>query len=164
MIEPSQVDPFSLPSLSLLERNKLPKCGAVYFLIDRDKNILYIGKSLNVCHRWKSHKLLTLLRLNNSEYTIAWYECADTNNLREIEVSLIKLFTPKLNVNHTGRSEERINKSSKVRVMARVDSQTPELVKNKAIALGYSGTKADCIGKLLDGIAKKEVLVVCFKK
>jgi len=55
MINPSSLNLLALPSVALEQRSQLPKTPAVYFCLDADGRILYIGQSSNPQLRWKYH-------------------------------------------------------------------------------------------------------------
>jgi predicted GIY-YIG superfamily endonuclease len=90
------IEPLTLPSLPFESIKELPKLPAVYFVISNNE-VLYIGSSCNLNRRWKEHhryqdfKELDLVK-------ITWLELSDTNLLREIELTLIYKFKPRLNL------------------------------------------------------------------
>lgn len=43
MIEPATINPFVLPSVSFEERSQLPTISCIYFVIDTQKKVQYIG-------------------------------------------------------------------------------------------------------------------------
>ncbi|MCC5612198.1 GIY-YIG nuclease family protein [Nostoc sp. CHAB 5834] len=61
MINPQTVNPLALPSILLEQRKQLPECTAIYFAIDVNDKIQYIGKSNNLRNRWKNHHREKLL-------------------------------------------------------------------------------------------------------
>lgn len=61
MINPSEINPLSLPSVSLLDRKKLFRWQGVYFVIQDEQEILYIGQSPLIKNRWNQHQCLKLL-------------------------------------------------------------------------------------------------------
>lgn len=92
----SQINPLTLPSLPLTERQKLPKLAAVYFAIGLSGEILYIGRSRNLANRWSvHHRYLELKTIGNVR--IAWLHCSNELLLPDIEEALIKHFLPPLN-------------------------------------------------------------------
>lgn len=91
-----QIDPLTLPSLPLTERQKFPKIAAVYFAIGLSGAILYIGRSRNLATRWSvHHRYLELKTIGNVR--IAWLHCSNESLLPDIEEALIKHFIPPLN-------------------------------------------------------------------
>ena len=49
------INPLKLDSLKLSELNQLPSCTAIYFAIDANDRILYVGKADNLRSRWQNH-------------------------------------------------------------------------------------------------------------
>jgi hypothetical protein len=66
-----QIDPFSLPSVSLEGRLTLQNVCAIYFAITGTDEILYIGQALCLQERWKKHHRLTQLE-SFGKVRIAW--------------------------------------------------------------------------------------------
>ncbi len=91
------VDPLTLPSLPLRENRNLPECPAVYFVLDSENKILYIGKASNLAQRWSSHHRWSQLVQMGDGIRITWLECSELALLPEIESALIKHFSPTLN-------------------------------------------------------------------
>jgi hypothetical protein len=92
------LDPFQLPSLPLAERKKLPDCAAIYFAIDANNRVLYVGKAKKLVARWKNHHRLYKLEEIDKECSvrIAW-QAWNEEDLDEAERSSIKRFQPLLN-------------------------------------------------------------------
>ena len=91
-----QVNPLTLPSLPLTEKQKLPGLPAIYFALGNSDKILYIGRSKNLAARWNVHHRYTELKTIGN-VRIAWLHCGDESLLSEIEEALIKYFVPPLN-------------------------------------------------------------------
>ncbi|ERT07231.1 GIY-YIG catalytic domain protein [Lyngbya aestuarii BL J] len=90
----------SLPSLSLLNKDQLPHCSAIYFLLDCENRVLYVGKARNLCARWKDHhRFEQLKKLNRkSNIKIAWLVCENNKELLDqTERYFIELYQPLLN-------------------------------------------------------------------
>ncbi|HYX13478.1 MAG TPA: helix-turn-helix domain-containing protein [Nostoc sp.] len=93
---PNQVNPLSLPSLPLEWRKALPDCAGIYFAIDSNDAVQYIGRSNNIRLRWvQHHKNQQLTKI--SAVRLAWLEVSDKSLLAPIEEALIKWFDPPLN-------------------------------------------------------------------
>jgi hypothetical protein len=90
------IDIFALPSVPLSDRGQLPKCSAVYFILD-GANVLYIGKSVNLSQRWLAHHRLKQVEKIACYPRIAWMEVGDSDLLADIERALIQHFEPALN-------------------------------------------------------------------
>jgi excinuclease UvrABC nuclease subunit len=91
------VSPLTLPSLSLRERRSLPECAAVYFVLNSNDEILYIGGTVNLFQRWLTHHRCDQLTNMGDGIRITWLECSEPGLLPEIETALIKHFQPTLN-------------------------------------------------------------------
>ncbi len=68
------IDPFRLPYVDLSELKKLPNCPAIYFAIDSENRLLYVGQATNLAARWKNHhRAYQLQEINkDSLVKIAW--------------------------------------------------------------------------------------------
>ena len=45
----------ALPSMPFEERRRLPKCAAIYFVLNAASTVLYVGQSINLAVRWAAH-------------------------------------------------------------------------------------------------------------
>ena len=89
-----------LPSVYLLDKDKLPNCACIYFVSDSKGQILYIGRTVNLVERWREHhRFNQLKRFNRKDrVSISWMTCSnDINTLSSLENELIKLYKPPLN-------------------------------------------------------------------
>ncbi|MDZ7956526.1 MAG: GIY-YIG nuclease family protein [Aulosira sp. DedQUE10] len=89
-----------LPSVYLLDKDKLPNCAAIYFVSDSKGQILYIGRTVNLVGRWREHhRFKQLKRFNRKDrISISWINYShDINALPTIENELINLYKPPLN-------------------------------------------------------------------
>ncbi|QIR39600.1 GIY-YIG nuclease family protein [Tolypothrix sp. PCC 7910] len=89
-----------LPSVYLLDKDKLPNCAAIYFVSDSQGQIIYIGRTINLAARWREHhRFKQLKRFNRKErINISWVNCSNQiNALPTIENELINLYKPPLN-------------------------------------------------------------------
>ena len=87
----------TLPNLKLSERQRLPECSAIYFVIARDQ-VLYVGLATNLRNRWQTHHRLPQLEAVNqrSEVRLFWLSCAQ-NQLPDLERQYIEYYCPTLN-------------------------------------------------------------------
>jgi excinuclease UvrABC nuclease subunit len=88
--------PELLPSVPFEERRRLPHDSGVYFALTSDGDVLYIGATQDLYHRWvyrhnKTEQLDTL-----GCCTIAFYVC-DMLFLADAEDAMISQFQPPLN-------------------------------------------------------------------
>jgi len=81
-----------LPFVAVEDRKRLPKTPSIYFAINSQGSIQYIGKSMNPCQRWANHHRLGQVQ----ECRIAYLIC-DAALLNEVEQALIEYFAPPLN-------------------------------------------------------------------
>lgn len=94
MIDVKDIDPFSLPSVVLSDRDRLPQNSAIYFVLAEDE-VVYVGKACNLVVRWhKHHKLRQLESLE--DVRIAWMICDDLSAEEQfrIEQECILRFRP----------------------------------------------------------------------
>lgn len=95
-IDFKSLNPLLLPSLPLEQRKSLPICSAIYFAIDANNIIQYIGIASSLKSRWAAHhKENELIKIGNIR--LAWLEVSDKSLLPTIEKALINWFNPPLN-------------------------------------------------------------------
>ncbi|AFZ21261.1 GIY-YIG nuclease family protein [Allocoleopsis franciscana] len=89
-----------LPSVYLLEKDKLPNDAAIYFVSDSQGQVLYVGRTVNLVKRWREHhRFNQLKRLNRkTRISISWLTCSnDINTLSNLENEFINSYKPPLN-------------------------------------------------------------------
>lgn len=89
-----------LPFLSLSQKDSLPNCSAIYFALDSQNRVLYVGKATNLLVRWKEHhRLEQLNKLNHKNHIkLAWLVCNnEPNSLSNTEAFFIDFYKPLLN-------------------------------------------------------------------
>jgi DNA-binding XRE family transcriptional regulator len=97
MISPSDIHLSTLPWVPLKATNGFPEDPAIYFAIDSQGVVQYIGRSVNVRTRWKNHHRYE--ELEQMEGVKIAYLFIDTPELLpSIESALIDWFDPPLNV------------------------------------------------------------------
>lgn len=97
MINPSSIDLKSLPWLPLTEKAAFPKQAAIYFAIDSQGCVQYIGRSVNVRARWGNHhKFNQLDAIGNVKIAYLFVDLPEL--LPQIETALIEYFQPPLNI------------------------------------------------------------------
>ena len=97
MINPQRLDLKSLPWLPLYEKAIFPTRSAIYFAIDNQGNVQYIGRTQNVRHRWaKHHKYDELRDIGNIKIAYLFLDAPEL--LLEAETALIEWFKPPLNI------------------------------------------------------------------
>lgn len=92
------LDPLSLSSVLLDNRNQLPTCPAIYFAIDAQNRILYVGKAKNLLTRWKNHhRLYSLKELHKDCPVSLYWQPWPEDNFEEAERLFIQQLQPLLN-------------------------------------------------------------------
>jgi len=98
IVSVEQIDPFSLPSVEIGNRNRLPDIPAIYFAVSKENEILYIGRAVLLQKRWKLHHRVKQLE-SLKDVKIAWLACNDLadRELKGLEEDCIRHFNPALN-------------------------------------------------------------------
>jgi predicted GIY-YIG superfamily endonuclease len=91
-----------LPKLNLQQRDHLPPCPAIYFALDDQGRVLYIGQAQNLAQRWRGtshHRIEQLKNIHRRHsVTLAWLDCSDCpHQLDALEATYIDTFNPLLN-------------------------------------------------------------------
>lgn len=86
-----------LPNAKLSDRQRLPECAGIYFVISRDL-VLYVGLATNLRNRWQNHHRLPQLQAVNkrNEVYLFWLTCTQ-NQLNDLERQYIEHYCPVLN-------------------------------------------------------------------
>ena len=95
MLNPSDIDPLSLPSVALEDRCQLPTEPCIYFAIDSQGTVQYVGQSRNVRLRWAGHSQKQHLKKMDG-VRIAYLQ-VQSNLLKGFEEILIEKYCPPLN-------------------------------------------------------------------
>jgi excinuclease UvrABC nuclease subunit len=90
-LDPKSINVRSLPSVPLEDKKMLPKIPGIYFAIDRQGIVQYIGRSANLNQRWLQHHRQSDLE-SGDRVSIAWLEINDSSLLDQIEQALIDYF------------------------------------------------------------------------
>lgn len=96
-MEPDKIKPIELPSMPMADYKEFPKIQAVYF-VHFDKELVYIGKSINLRRRWSAHDLRYSAE-HTGEIRVSWLDCTgfQPRELSDFEASCITYFKPLLN-------------------------------------------------------------------
>ena len=96
-------DVFSLPFTEINQPSNLPNHSGLYFVIS-NKQLLYVGKSINLHNRWKQHeKHKEFCQFHNCK--ISWMR-RHPEDIDEYEKELIKKLVPPLNKTFNGIAEK----------------------------------------------------------
>ncbi|MEG4446308.1 hypothetical protein QUB47_21405 [Microcoleus sp. AT9_B5] len=88
-----------LPHISLNSRTLLPEESGIYYVVDENSIIWYIGKAKNLRTRWTGdshHRLYQLQKQRKQQFTI-YYELLPESLLDIIEQQRIEQYSPQLN-------------------------------------------------------------------
>lgn len=81
-----------LPSLAFEHRGDLPPIPALYFALNEQRMIVYIGETENLRSRWRSHHRARQMAQGN--YRIHWIEMPDADARSSAEREAIAYFRP----------------------------------------------------------------------
>lgn len=95
MMNPKTLNLSELPWLPLEEKSAFPTQPAIYFCIDSNDVVQYIGRATNLNQRWGNHHRYNQLT-DIGDIKIAWLETSE-DYLSEVEANLINYFNPALN-------------------------------------------------------------------
>lgn len=91
-----QINPLDLPSMPLGERNNFPSISCIYFVVDSESQVVYVGRTNNLKNRWIRHHRREDIKLIQNA-SVAWLEVTDIDSLAELEQSIIERLNPQLN-------------------------------------------------------------------
>jgi predicted GIY-YIG superfamily endonuclease len=89
-----------LPYVEFLKKDQLPESAGIYFVLDGNRKIWYIGKAQNLKARWKAHHRVDQLQKIHKKnlLKIFWYNCdSDDITLAQLETFFIEKYYPLLN-------------------------------------------------------------------
>lgn len=100
-----EIDPLALPYVAMSELRYLPECAGIYFAIEENNIVAYIGQSVNIYNRWRGHHVQgSLCDLSDLESArrvrLAWMAVSSVDQLDSLERALIRRFRPRLNDSH----------------------------------------------------------------
>jgi hypothetical protein len=91
--EPQSIPLLALPFVSFAERKRLPRLAAIYFVLNVEGMVLYVGQSINLALRWAAHHRAT--KLSEHQATrIAWLVMEDAALLDDVETACLAYFKP----------------------------------------------------------------------
>ena len=95
MITSEKFEVTDLPFMMISEIDRLPELHCVYLVLNSRGEVLYVGSSVNLRRRWKTHHKLASL-IGEPGIRIAYFELNE-NLLYRFEKALINEFKPPLN-------------------------------------------------------------------
>jgi hypothetical protein len=97
MIDPKSLDIASLPVLPMDAKTNLPKESGIYFALNSEGRVLYVGQTVNLKKRWVNHH--RYVALNKIGGVSIAYLFAAPELLSSLEEALIEFFKPPFNGN-----------------------------------------------------------------
>lgn len=93
----------NLDSVGLNDKNSLPEYSGIYYVVDADKVVWYIGRSVNLWQRWNAeqphhryYQLISLAEQENKSFYIYYLE-THKKELHTLEKKQIHKYQPRLN-------------------------------------------------------------------
>lgn len=94
MKKAEEIDPSSLPFVTLQTLAYLPPMPGIYFVTAND-HIIYIGQSQNILERWRNHHKYT--EVSRYEKVKIHFMASDGRLLTDQETEYVNFFEPRLN-------------------------------------------------------------------
>jgi len=108
----------SLPMVEYSNRSALPRCQAVYFVLDAAKQPLYVGKTTWLRRRWQNHHR----KHSFAELGAAWIAWLQTDDIDAIEMAMIAELNPPINGSGPAEHQPRLlNFLIELELLKRVD-------------------------------------------
>jgi excinuclease UvrABC nuclease subunit len=95
-LPPEQIDLMTLPSMPIDRCRELPACAAVYFVLDADGQVLYIGQTGELRTRWTAHHRRKAYAAAPGA-RLVWLTISDKDLLLSVEAACIAFFQPRDN-------------------------------------------------------------------
>ena len=138
-ITPESINLKLLPSILLIDRKQLPSVASIYFAINSQNVVHYIGRTTNLRKRWQRHHQRSALDALG-DIKIAWIKIEEIALLVEIERSMIEFFRPLLN-GSTSHPKLKILKFNFQQIKTQVkDGQIWFCATDITKAIGYKNT------------------------
>ena len=89
----------NLSKLSLNMKDLLPEYSGIYYVLDQNQTVWYIGQAKNIRKRWqgKSHHRIYQLESQKKYHFYIYYESVNTSDLNTVEKQRIEQYDPHLN-------------------------------------------------------------------
>ena len=119
-----------LPHIAYINKQELPKVKAIYFILDSESTLVYIGQTKNLRDRFNLHHRVKDF-IDMPICSIHFLELKETDNAKHLEKRCIAFYEPYLN--NKGLKGKRASK--KYPINLNVEKELYDLIKEKA---GYS--------------------------
>lgn len=124
-----------LPSITLLDKERLPITSGIYFVCIESGELIYIGRTTNLSKRWKNHHRFPQLKRMNRKtpIVIKWLEVKGSMaELVNLEMELIKKHNPPLNWTRVIKPIRKITPTE-----IALQQSLKQLVKFNTVILGF---------------------------
>ena len=138
----ADVEITNLNKTSLETKELLPKYTGVYYVVDENKLIWYIGKAKNINKRWRGkahHRIFQLKQLKHKDFYI-YYEWVNAGELDRREKQQIDKYNPQLNSSPV--------KKRKVRPTETLLQETIATISQFAFVLGIEPPRREVRNKI----------------
>lgn len=126
MINPQEINIDKLPSVDLADRNNLPNTAGIYFAIDPEGIVQYIGQTKSLKNRILNHNKYCIFEMIGVD--IAYLEIKQKIQRLELEAILINQHKPALNKYIPNLSyKEKSTFFKKVKIIKTVYREVPDL-------------------------------------
>ena len=132
----------NLPKVGLETKELLPEHSGIYYVVDENQVLWYIGKAKNIHKRWQGkahHRIYQLKQLKHKNFSI-FYEKIDISQLDNREKQQINKYDPHLNNSPV--------KSKKVRPTETLLRETINKISSFAFILGVEPPRREIKDKL----------------
>ncbi|WP_036478240.1 GIY-YIG nuclease family protein [Myxosarcina sp. GI1] len=142
-----------LPKVDLSLRQLLPEYSGIYYVIDENNHVWYIGQAANINKRWQGkthHRIYQLEARKQQKFTI-YYERVDRSQLDTVEKQRIEKYSPHLNTSPV--------KTKKVRPTETLLRETLVAIADFAFILGVEPPRKEIESQINNNwMAHKQVL------
>jgi excinuclease UvrABC nuclease subunit len=89
----------TLSKLSLNMKDLLPEYSGIYYVLDENQTVWYIGQAKNIRKRWqgKAHHRIYQLESQKKYHFYIYYEAVNASDLNTVEKQRIQQYDPHLN-------------------------------------------------------------------
>lgn len=92
---PTTIEISHLPSLAFEHRQDLPAIPAIYFVLNAQREVMYIGEASNLQARWAGKTHHRALQMQGGGYRIHWiHTSSDATTRKTYEQTAINYFGP----------------------------------------------------------------------
>ena len=91
----SPIDIAALPYMRYEHSHDLPRFSALYFLFQQANNVLYVGRSIDICERFRVHHAFR--HFADIRSALVGYYTLEPSMLASAEIAAIQYFKPSLN-------------------------------------------------------------------